>query len=189
MDDVTRSFWPSSVGAFFASLLGLVFLAAVAAAFLALMPGQVERLRTEAIARPWSGVAFGALGLATLIGLVPVAGMTVIGVPLIPLLLVGLVIVWLLAWMTGAYALGWRIAGAFQALDDALLTRLIVVVGGAVVLALVNFIPVLGWMINLAVTFLGFGAATALICDRLASWRKGADAGFIDTPAAAKSED
>lgn len=193
LDGAARSYWPSAASVFFAFVLGLVFVAAVAAAFLAFAPNQVERLRGEAIARPWTGMAFGALGLATLIGSIPVAGMTLIGAPLIPLLLAALVVVWFLAWLAGAYALSWRIAGAFRPLDESLLTRLIVIVGGAVVLALVNYIPVVGWLINLATTFLGLGAVAARACAALSARRgdnaAASTAAAIETPPSAPASE
>ncbi len=171
MDRTTRSFWPSAITTFFGFLFGLAFLVAVAAGFLALVPDRVEKLRETAIGHPWSGILLGMIGLATLIGLVPVAAMTMIGVPLVPLFILVAVVVWVLGWLLGAYALAWRIIGAFRDLDPTLITRLVVVVIGAVILSLLNYVPLLGWLINLAVMFIGLGALAALAFGTLTVWR------------------
>ncbi len=183
IDRSTRSFWPSAVTRFVGFLFGLAFLIAVSAGFLALMPDRVERLRADAIDRPWSGIVFGMIGFATLIGLVPVAAMTMIGLPLVPLLVLVAVVVWVLGWLLGTYALAWRIIGAFRNLDPTLLTRLVVVIAGAVILALLNYVPFLGWLINLTVTFIGLGALAALAFATLSGWRSNLGAEAAETAA------
>jgi hypothetical protein len=43
----------------------------------------------------------------------------------------------------------------------------VVVVVGLVAVAILNFIPVIGWMLNLVVLFLGLGALSAALFGRL----------------------
>ena len=102
-----------------------------------------------------------------LVFLVPVLGMTVIGIALIPIVAVLIPILWLLGYLAGAHAIAWRVASAFRELSQSLATKLVVTVGGVAILALLNFVPVIGWLINFLVVLLGLGAIAALLIARV----------------------
>ncbi len=157
----------SFLGGFFSFVAAIVFLTAVAAAFLALMPKRCEAYRDQAIAQPWRALLVGVVGLAALIGLIPVSAMTVIGLPLIPVIILALIVLWALAYLIGVFALTWRIWVAFSAPPQVLGGKLVVVVAGLVVMALINFIPFVGWLINLALVLAGFGVMTSRLFDRI----------------------
>ncbi|HSG94208.1 MAG TPA: hypothetical protein VLA28_01720, partial [Afifellaceae bacterium] len=158
---------PSAWGFFFSSVMVLAFLVIVAALALAFAPDRVERLREAAMRRPWIAILCGFLSLAMLIGLVPASAMTLVGIPLIPVVLLAIVVVWLLGYLLGVYALAYRVITAFRELPDTLVARLVAFVVGLIVAAILNFIPVIGWLANLVILFLGLGALSAALFGRL----------------------
>lgn len=152
--------------AFFASALTvLAFLMLLGLLFLALMPRQVEALRGAAAARPGMTVLFGVLGLSGLFGLIPVAVLTIIGIPLVPFILLGGLLVWTLGYLLGAYTLAVRVLDAFRPEAEApgLGIRLLALFIGILIITLLNFVPFLGWMLNFLIMLLGVGAITAAI--------------------------
>ncbi len=149
-----RPSWSFLFGSF---VVTIAFLVAIAAIFMSFAPAASERLRTETLAHPFRSLLLGLLGLATLIGLVPVSAMTVVGIPLIPVAILFIVVAWIGGYLLGAYALSWRVATAFAGTPRGLGGGLIALAIGLVVLALLNFIPVLGWIVNLAVLLFGLG--------------------------------
>ena len=154
----------------FGTVVTLGFLTLVGAAFLALLPGRVETLRQVALARPGRSLVAGFLGLTSLFGLVPVAAMTILGLPLVPIALLALLVFWILAYLLGVYALALRL---FQALGGpatpGIWARIGALVAGVVAVALLNFIPFLGWMVNLTLVFWGLGAMVLMLAARLAA--------------------
>ena len=170
VSDVTKAMerrFPSAWGFFFGSVMVLAFLVVIAALLLAFTPQSVERLREAAMRRPWTAILFGFLGLAMLIGLVPVSAMTLVGIPLVPIVLLAIVVVWITGYLLGVYALAVRVITAFREIPDTLAARLVVVVIGLIAVAVVNFIPVIGWMLNLVILFLGLGTLSAALFGRL----------------------
>jgi len=152
----------------FAVTLG--FLALLGAAFLAFLPGPVERLRQTALARPGRCLLAGFLGLACLFGLVPVSAMTILGLPLVPFALLAILVLWTLAYLLAAYMLVLRLLVALGgAADPGTWGRVGALVAGVVIAALLNFIPFLGWMVNLTLVLWGLGAMVLMLAGRIAS--------------------
>ena len=174
LSDVTRTVeramerrFPSAWAFFFGSIMVLAFLVIVAALALAFAPASVERLRDATMRRPWIAILFGFLGLAMLIGLVPISAMTLVGIPLIPIVVLAIIVVWIGGYLLGVYALAHRVIAAFRDIPDTLAARLVVVVIGLAAVAILNFVPVIGWMLNLVILFLGLGALSAALFGRL----------------------
>lgn len=167
------SFWPSFFGIVGAFILALAFLMAVAAVFLAFLPETVDRLRGRVIQKPGTALLSGFLGLSMLIGLVPVSGMTLVGIPFIPIVLLILFAAWTLGYLLGVYAVSYRVYEAFRTEPDSLGMKLLTVAAGLIVFAVLNFIPFAGWLINLAVVLLGLGSMTLFIADRLSGYATG----------------
>jgi len=166
----------SVLGAF---LVTVGFFVVIGALFLALVPNRVRHLRRKIEARPGKALLFGALGLSILFGLVPISALTVIGLPLVPIVLLGLVAIWTLGYILGAYALTMRVLHSFGSEENPKIwVRLVALVIGVTVASLLNFIPVLGWMANFALVLLGIGGMSMALFDRMNS-----DAGpVLDTP-------
>jgi cytoskeletal protein CcmA (bactofilin family) len=158
MERPFHGFWPSVFGIlsfFVVTIAFLVFVAAVAHAF---APRTTEQLRGQAIEHPFRSILLGGLGLSMLVGLVPVSALTLIGIPLIPIAILLIVVVWIAGYLLGVYAVSWRVGTAFASTPASLTGQLLVLTVGLTLFALLNFIPFLGWLANLVVIFLGLGA-------------------------------
>lgn len=143
------------------ALVTIAFLIVLGGTLLALAPRQVAALRGRAQGRPGVTILMGILGLSTLVGLVVVTSMSVIGIPLVPFVVLGLMLAWLLGYLLGAYTLAMAVARGLGMGDAPQIWARIGVLTAAVIgAALLNFIPVLGWMANLALVLLGVGAFT-----------------------------
>jgi hypothetical protein len=153
-----RQMWPTFLSGIAALTLTLIFLAAVGAVFLAFAPERMERLKDEALHAPVKMVVLGLLGLSALLGLVPVSAMTLIGIPLVPVAVLLAIALWIVGYVAGAYAIAMRLASGFRDAPLTMGARVFALAIAILVLALLNFIPFVGWFINLAVLFLGLGA-------------------------------
>lgn len=162
-----RGFWPSFLGIAFGFVVTIAFLTLLAAVLLALTPATVERVRRETATAPFRSLGVGVLTLAALIGLVPVAAITIIGIPLIPVVILAIVAMWIVGYLLGVYVVAWRIAAGFRDLTPNNGTRLIVIVIGLVAVAVLNFIPFVGWLLNLALVLLGIGGIAVQMLARL----------------------
>ena len=147
-DDGSSYFWPSllSVIAFF--VITLAFLLVVFAVLLAFMGRKVERLRQRATAHPGTSMLFGFLGLATLIGLVPVSVMTIVGIPLVPIVILMIIVMWIAGYLIGIYTVSWRVISAFRLPSESNTGRLSVIALGLICFAILNFIPIIGPLVN-----------------------------------------
>jgi hypothetical protein len=173
MGKAVPRFWPTFFGWFFGFLLTIAFLAAAGAALFAFAPRLTESLRLDASASPVRSITLGVLGLSMLIGLVPVSAMALIGIPFIPVILLAAIVLWIAGYLLGAYAVAVRVAGAFRDEPGTPAAKVFVLILGLVVIAALNFVPVIGWLINLVIVFLGLGAIMAHIVRALAG-RRGA---------------
>ncbi len=162
--DVVGRFWPVfwTVAAWWL----LLFLAG--AALIALLPRTVATLRQTAQTRPWRSIGLGLLALAALLGLVPVTAMTIVGIVLLPFVVLFIVLGCSLAYLTGAFLIGLRIAGAFVSLDSNR-NQLGILALSLVAAALLGMIPFLGWLITLAITVFGLGTASIPLMRRWSS--------------------
>lgn len=170
-DDSMPDLRPSAWSAVFGTFVTLLFLLVVAALFLAFAPQPVERLRVYANSHPWHAVLMGFLGLGTVIGLIPVGILTLIGIPLVPIVLLSLFVFWILGYLLGVYAIVCRIWSVEDAAGQPIFRRLVALGIGIVVFAALNFIPFIGWLINLMIMLLGLGALTTSIAIRLVTRR------------------
>lgn len=151
--------------------LTLAFLIVVAAMLLAFAPREMEARRQAALGRPGMTLLLGVLGLSLLVGLGPVAAMTLVGVLFAPIVALLVIVVWILGYVIGAYVVGMRFWTGFGGEEPRTLGRLLIVAGAVTVVSILNFIPVLGWLCNFAVVLFGVGAVTAGALERLLSSR------------------
>jgi cytoskeletal protein CcmA (bactofilin family) len=167
MEDPQQLLWPSLVAVIGGFVITLAFLLVVAAVFLAFLPRRVEEGHQVALAKPGLVLLSGFLAMALLFGLVPVSAMTLIGAPFVPIVFLLIVASWVAAYLLGTYTLSLRLGGAFGAEGHTNAAKLALLAVGLVVLAILNFVPFLGWMINLAVVLLGAGAIALMIVGRI----------------------
>lgn len=175
MREVARGAWereypmmPSFLQMLAAALVTLAFLFVLGAALLAFLPERVERLRAGAAARPGLALLLGVVGLSAAIGLAPVSALTVIGLPLLPFVILAVVLLWTLGYLLGTYIVALRF---WQALGGqagpGLGPRLAALAAGLAVMAMLNFIPVVGWIANFALVLLGIGGLTLALAATL----------------------
>ena len=159
------SIW-SLVSLFLGGLAAVIVLAML---FLSIMPRRIEKLRTIADCNYKRTSTFGFFTLAALFGLVPVTASTIVAAPLLPLVLFFIVVAWLLGYFLGVYTISYRICGHYFANIDSNIGRLLVLIAGLFMFAILNVIPVLGWLLNLFGLFLGLGAVSIAIIERQSS--------------------
>lgn len=155
---------PSSgtiLGGFVMTLLFFVILGALALTFL---PKTVDRLRGNIARRPWITVLSGVIGLSILFGAFPITALTIVGLPLLPFLLLGIIVAWTLGYALGAYAVAMRLFAAFGAPEEpGLALRLVALAAGITVVAILNFIPFVGWVANYTLVLFGIGAMSIAV--------------------------
>lgn len=139
-------------------LITIAFFVVLAAVALSLAPERIESMRSEALARPGRAFLGGILGLATVFGLVPISVMTLVGLPLLPVILLLIVVVWILGYAFGVYAVALRVWAGMGGADQAMPGRLGVFAGGLLIAALLNVIPFAGWVVNFTLVLFGIGA-------------------------------
>ena len=148
-------------------LVNLGLFIVIGAVFLSLAPGTVRRLRRSADSRPGMVLLTGAIGLSILFGALPVAILSVVGIPVVPILLLLIVLMWLLGYILGAYIVAMAVLRGFGGAESPPTPiRLIALAAGVTAVALLNFIPVVGWMVNFALVLLGVGAIATVLFDR-----------------------
>lgn len=167
IDTAIPSFWPSVFSRITGFLLTMGFLVLVAALLLAYQPDRVASFQQFIRNHPAKSILAGVLGLSTLIGLIPVSAMTIIGIPLIPFVMLLILILWLFGYLLGAYVISRKLYASFIEAPLSSIGELCVLAVGLLVLALLNFIPVLGWLLNLIVMLMGLGAISSLVARRL----------------------
>ena len=124
------------------------------------LAGFSRRSSAALAARPWFGMAVGLLVLAGVPALAMALALSVVGLPLALLLVLGYLALLLTAYVTGALYLGDRALAATGPGRPAgsgrrLLALLLVLLG----LALVGSLPVLGGLLRFAVLLLGLGGS------------------------------
>ncbi len=155
-----------SVFAFF--LLSLAFFVALAAIFQSFLPKPLHQMQQAVQSRPGQVFLWGVIGLSMLFGMVPIVALTVFGLPLVPIVLLAIVAVWTLGYALGAYAIAQRLLQAFADRDDpSKLVRLVAFAGVLIAVAVLNFIPFLGWVANYTLVLLGIGAMTGAVFNRM----------------------
>jgi hypothetical protein len=134
------------------------FFVVLAAVALALAPDRIEALRRAALARPGLALLGGVLALATVFGLAPIAVMTIVGLPLLPVILLVALLLWTVGYAFGVYVVALRVWTGMGGDEPALAGRLAVFAAGLLVVALLNVVPFAGWAVNFTLVLFGIGA-------------------------------
>lgn len=145
-------------------LVTLLFFVALGALMLALVPKRLSKMRRSIMEAPGQSILLGIIGLSMLFGMVPITGLTIIGLPFVPVVVLSIVVVWMLGYALGAYSVAMRVWTGFGGEEDpSRLIRLIVFAAAMTFVALLNFIPFVGWVANYTLVLLGLGAITNAI--------------------------
>jgi hypothetical protein len=161
-DAVDMPMLPTWLSLFSAFLISTIFLLLLAAVFLTLVPNRVEKMRRRVVRQPLQTFLLGVIGLSALFGMVPVTALTIIGIPFVPFALLLIIVAWTLGYLLAAYGVARRTLMAFDGNEDpTLLMKLATILVAICVVAILNFIPFVGWVVNYTLVLLGVGAMTA----------------------------
>lgn len=152
---------PTFASVFAGFVISLLFFVALGAVMLSFLPKPLEAMRQTIAKGPGQTLLLGVIGLSMLFGAVPITALTVIGLPFVPIALLVIVVVWTLGYALGAYSVALRIwSGLGGDADPTHIQRLIVFAAAISFIALLNFIPFVGWAANYTLVLLGIGAMT-----------------------------
>lgn len=151
--------FPSIATVLFGFIVSLLFFVVLGAVMLGYMPKRIQTLRESIVAAPGASMLFGVVGLSMLVGLVPVTGMTIVGLPFVPVVILAIVVAWTFGYALGAYAVAMRIWTGFTGeAEPTRVVRLLLFTAGIILIALLNYIPFVGWVANFVLVLLGLGA-------------------------------
>ena len=159
---------PTFASIVFGFVVSLLFFVVLAALMLAFMPKRLARMRRSITEAPGQTLLLGVIGLSILFGMVPITALTIIGLPFAPIVLLAIVVAWTLGYALGAYSIALRIwSGLGGDEDPTTVTRLLVFAAAITLIALLNFIPFLGWVANYTLVLVGIGAMTRALFQSL----------------------
>ena len=146
------------------ALTGIVVTGLLALLVIALAPKQADLWRNVAQAHPARAVLSGFLVASALAGSGILLAMTLIGLVLIPVVMVLMLFAWAGGYALGSYVLGSALWTGFgRAMPTRLPGKFGLAMLGAALVALVWFLPFVGWLFMLGVTLLGIGTLAAIM--------------------------
>lgn len=155
---------PTMASMLFGFLITLLFFVVLGAIALGFFPKRLEAMRASVSNAFGQTALLGVVGLSLLFGAVPVVALTIVGLPLVPILLLLIVATWTFSYALGAYAIATRIwFGLGGDADPGMLVRLVIFAAAIIAIALLNFILFVGWVVNYTLVLLGLGAITRLV--------------------------
>lgn len=155
---------PTFASMLFGFIVSLLFFMALGALMLGFMPKRLARMRRSIAAAPGQTFMLGVIGLSMLFGTVLVTALTIIGLPFVPIAILAIVVAWVLGYALGAYSVAMRLwSGLGGAEDPSNVARLAILAAAITFIALLNFIPFVGWVANYTLVLLGIGAMTRAV--------------------------
>jgi len=159
---------PTFASMMFGFLVSLLFFLALGALMLGFMPNRLARMRRSIAAAPGQTFMLGVIGLSMLFGVVLVTALTIVGLPFVPIAVLAIVVAWVLGYALGAYSVAMRLwIGLGGADDPSNIARLAILAAAITFVALLNFIPFVGWVANYTLVLLGIGAMTRAVFQSL----------------------
>lgn len=153
-----RTFEEVATNARWANAGWLLLLTLVGAAAIGIAPKGLVAMEQVAKNRPLRTVGVGAIALAGLLGSVIVFAMTIVGAPLIPIVLLLIAVACSLGFLAGVYFVGLILVRTMVAIETKP-RRIGVLVVALLLATLVGMIPFLGWLITLGLLCYGLGLA------------------------------
>lgn len=145
-------------------VISLLFFLVLGALTLGFMPERLEALRSGIAQSPGRSVLLGVIGLSMLFGAVPITVMTIIGLPFVPIAVLAIVVAWIFGYALGAYSVAMRIWTGFDGdANPSNVARLAIFAAAITFVALLNFIPFVGWVVNFTLVLMGIGALTSAV--------------------------
>jgi hypothetical protein len=141
----------------------LVALLALGMLLLTLLPAQMEAVMTAAERNAWKTVAVGLVGVLAIAPFLALLCLTIIGIPLIPLVITAVAVALLFGYVGVGYLVGRKLP--WEALKGR--SPLLALALGMLLLSVANEVPWLGWLVFFAASLLGFGAVLRSTFGRL----------------------
>lgn len=139
--------------------VGLLVMLVLAAIFSALVPRRIEDAHERVVERPWLNLLLGVIVTSGVFGSILVLAVSIIGIPLIPVVILLAPVALLVGYLTAAYAVG-RLS-----LDLARVRRregwlgaFAPMAAGVALLAILRLIPIFGWVVLILAIVVGLGA-------------------------------
>jgi hypothetical protein len=152
---------PTFISVLSGFIVSLLFFVVLGAVMLGFMPKRLEAMRQSIARAPGQSILLGIIGLSMLFGLVPITALTIIGLPFVPIAILMIVVAWTFGYALAAYAVSMRVWSAFGGeAEPSNVARLLVFAAAITFIALLNFIPFVGWVANYTLVLLGIGAIT-----------------------------
>ncbi|MBW4706296.1 hypothetical protein KX928_00690 [Roseobacter sp. YSTF-M11] len=159
---------PTLATMLFGFIVSLLFFVVLGAVMLGFMPRRLEKMRQSIARAPGQSMLLGVIGLSMLFGMVPIVGLTIVGLPFVPIVVLAIIVAWTLGYALGAYSVAMRVwVGFGNDAEPGNITRLLVFAGALIVVAMLNFIPFVGWVANYTLVLLGLGAMTNAVLQYL----------------------
>ncbi len=164
---VPPAIFPAAIGGgLFSAVSGLVFglirnlvyalaLAALGALTVVFMPTQTHQVSDTAQKFAMESMGIGCLTVFVALTLGVLLLITLCGIPFGILVLLSLVVAWMFGWIALGRLTGERLLDAVKVRE---ILPIVAVVVGVLVLTIVSYVPVIGWLIGLFLGLLGIGA-------------------------------
>ncbi len=142
---------------FLHSLTTALAVAALGALIVVLLPNQARQVSATAEKSLLPSLGVGCLTVLVALPLFVLLVVLIITIPAAVLLPLVLGAAWLFGWIALGWLVGDRVLAALQA-RESWRAPVITVIVGVLLLALVGAVPVIGWLVALAVGLIGLGA-------------------------------
>jgi hypothetical protein len=139
------------------------------AIFAFVFKNRLARAREMLATHPWRDLFLGIVATSALFGSILVLAVSLIGIPLIPLIVLLTPFAILAGYLTSAYAVGAALLGRPRYATGSGAAAFGAILVGLIVLAIVSAIPLLGWVVAVLAVIIGIGAWFALIVTPQAS--------------------
>ncbi len=132
----------------------IVFTLTIAALTVTLLPKQVVNIANSIQHQLWKNLFIGLLAVICIIPITAFLGITIVGIPLIPILIVFLVLAGLIGGIALNYIVGYRMLSAFNIENTAMIWS---VISGLFILEILRMIPLMAIIILPLLYILGLG--------------------------------
>ncbi len=160
--NVDENAGPSPGGMIAFAVIALVILLALIALFAFVFRDRLAGTRAVIAARPWRDLLLGIIATSALFGSILVLALSLIGIPLIPVVIVLAPFVIIAGYLTTAHAIGAMLVKRAQLMPGSFGAAFGAILLGVLILALISAIPWLGWVIAVLSVIVGLGAWFAL---------------------------
>lgn len=139
--------------------IGVIVMLVLAAIFSALAPRRLEQAHAGAVERPWLNLLLGLVAGSAIFGSILVLAVSIIGIPLIPVVILLAPLALLIGYLTAAFSVGRLSLGLAKVrLGDGWTGAFAAMATGVVLLAVIRLIPIFGWVVLVLAILVGLGA-------------------------------